>query len=249
MTAQRMIQNFRHSRGVLWAEPDFNAETLANTLAKLGVGLSRFEDVDLAAIDHNTDIFFVDGDQLLDPALLISAGSSAPIAPVIGIVGVEAPSRLKQLAEVGVTAFLRKPIHAAAIYSALFLGVNNYRRFRAMESRLAEHNRRRNGRRFVIKAVVALVQHCGLTDDDAYAALRREAMRRRIGIEEFCEALLADSGSAFPAGWLVSQFEPATPHQSGENSNATHFDDQRRRDGDAGATNSHGGGSDQARRA
>jgi AmiR/NasT family two-component response regulator len=247
MTAQRLIQNFRQSRGILLAGADLATETLEKTLVKLGVAAARIEDVDSAALDHNRDILFIDGDHSFNPATLLRVGSSLPPAPVIGIVGVEAPSRLKLLAEVGATAFLRKPIHAATVYSALFLGVNNYQRLRAMELRLADHDRRRHGRRYVVKAVVALVQAHGLTDDEAYAQLRHESMRRRLGIEEFCAAILADG--EFPAAWLLPSSRAGSSPQPGENGDATHIDDGCRRAGNAGTDIGHGGGPDKARRA
>ena len=112
----------------------------------------------------------------------------------------EAPSRLKLLAEAGATAILRKPIQAATVYSALFLGVNNHRRLKSAETRLAIGDRKRRGRRFLIKAVVTLVQARGLSDDDAYAELRRESMRRRLDLEEFCESLFQPD-SNFPSAW------------------------------------------------
>lgn len=197
--AQRFIQNFSQSRALLWAGPDFKAEALERTLSTLGVSMVRVEHIDGATLDHNRDIVFLDADQVINPAVLMMVGSSLPAAPVVGIVGVEAPSRLKLLAEAGGTAILRKPIQASAVYSALFLSVNNYRRMRAMEQRLAEQAKKRHGRRFVVKAIVALVQAHGIGDEEAYARLRRESMRRRIGIEEFCEALLrGDGGLAEP---------------------------------------------------
>jgi AmiR/NasT family two-component response regulator len=98
--------------------------------------------------------------------MLLETGSSLPRAPVIGIVGVEAPSRLKLLAEAGATAILRKPIQPTSVYSVLFLGVNTYRRLRAAELRIADHDRKRRGRRFIVKPVVALMQARGLGDDE-----------------------------------------------------------------------------------
>ena len=132
-------------------------------------------------LDPDRDIVFLDADQPINPAPLLLPGANLTAAPVIGIVGVEAPSRLKLLAEAGATAILRKPIQAGTVYSALFLGVNNHRRLKSAETRLAIGDRKRRGRRFLIKAVVALVQARGLSDDDAYAELRRESMRRRSG--------------------------------------------------------------------
>jgi AmiR/NasT family two-component response regulator len=249
MTAQRLIQNFRQSRCILWAAADFNAEILERTLLKLGAVLLRIEEVDLTALDHNRDILFIDGDQPFNPTMLMGVGAALPPAPTIGIVGVEAPSRLKLLAEIGVTAFLRKPIHASEIYSALFLGVNNYGRLRSMEARLAEHDRRRYGRRFVIKAVVGLVQHHGMTDDEAFAELRRESMRQRLGLEEFCAAVLANGSGTFPARWPATRVADAPSHRPGEHSNATHVTDRCSDDVAAGSDVRQGGGPDQARRA
>jgi AmiR/NasT family two-component response regulator len=226
MTAPRMVQNFRHSRGILWADKTFDEETLERTLLKLGVALTKVDDVRALSFDQSRDIIFVDGDQPFDAAALVSTGTMIPPAPTIGIVGVEAPSRLKLLAEVGVTAFLRKPVHASAIYSALFLGVNNHRRMRAMEERLAEQDRRRHGRRFIIKAVVTLVQQHGLTDDEAFAALRRESMRQRIALEDFCAAILA-GGTVLPHLWPGDNGIKLSQLQTGEIIYATHSADGR----------------------
>jgi AmiR/NasT family two-component response regulator len=166
MTTQRLIQNFRHGRGILWAGGDFNADVLERTLVRLGLSLVRIETVDLSTLDNGRDILFVDADQPISPAMLLETGSSLPRAPVIGIVGVEAPSRLKLLAEAGATAILRKPIQPTSVYSVLFLGVNTYRRLRAAELRIADHDRKRRGRRFIVKPVVALMQARGLGDDE-----------------------------------------------------------------------------------
>jgi two-component system, response regulator PdtaR len=202
MTTQRLIQNFRRSQALLWAGADFNGDVLERTLIKLGVSLRRVETVIAADLDPDRDIVFLDADQPINPAPLLLPGANLAAAPVIGIVGVEAPSRLKVLAEAGATAILRKPIQAATVYSALFLGVNNHRRLKSAETRLAIGDRKRRGRRFLIKAVVALVQARGLSDDEAYAELRRESMRRRLDLEEFCEFLF-QKDSNFPSAWSV----------------------------------------------
>jgi AmiR/NasT family two-component response regulator len=243
MTERRLIQNFRGMRGILWAGPDFAPDTLDRTLTKLGVETIRIDDLDLAGLDRDRDVLFIDGDQPLSPDVVLAPGSALPLVPAVGIVGIEAPSRLKLLTETGATALLRKPVHAATVYSALFLGVNTFRRMRAMELRLAEGERRRNGRRFVIKAVVALVRTQGLDDDEAYARLRRESMRRRLELEEFCEALLEGGGGTIPAGWPTHSLDPK------EHGHASYPDDDGRHDGVADADGRQGGGPDQARRA
>jgi AmiR/NasT family two-component response regulator len=247
MTTHRLIQNFRRSQGLLWASPDFNADVLERTLLKLGVSLRRVESVSAADLDPDRDIVFLDADQPINPAPLLQRGANLSAAPVIGIVGVEAPSRLKLLAEAGATAILRKPIQAATVYSALFLGVNNHRRLKSAEARLAIGDRKRRGRRFLIKAVVALVQTRGLSDDDAYAELRRESMRRRSDLEEFCESLFQPD-SQFPAAWPSG---PAltSSHDRGGSAHAQNADVGRRDGDDDDDIHRSGGRADQARSA
>jgi AmiR/NasT family two-component response regulator len=247
MTTHRLIQNFRRSQGLLWASSEFNADVLERTLLKLGVSLRRVESVSAAGLDPDRDIVFLDADQPINPAPLLLAGANLTAAPVIGIVGVEAPSRLKLLAEAGATAILRKPIQAGTVYSALFLGVNNHRRLKSAEARLAIGDRKRRGRRFLIKAVVALVQTRGLSDDDAYAELRRESMRRRLDLEEFCESLF-QLDSHFPAEW------PAGPalsssHDRGGSAHAQDVDVGRRDGGDDDDSHRSRGRANQARSA
>ncbi|MDQ9782798.1 hypothetical protein RF094_08825, partial [Serratia marcescens] len=89
----------------------------------------------------------------------------------IGLVGVEAPSRLKALVNLGATSFLRKPVHGGAVYTALFLGINQFLLRTDMYEKLQDLESRRRGRRAVIRAVVTLMQETGLNDDDAYSAL------------------------------------------------------------------------------
>ena len=149
----------------------------------------HLEEIGADAISFERDVVFVDGDGPFDPALLARPDRILPHVPVIGVVGVEAPSRLKALSDTGATALLRKPIHPATVYSSLFLAVNNHARFARLEAELEEHKRRRAGRRYIIRAVVGLIQHAGMTDEQAYVHLRRESMRRRVGIEEYATAL------------------------------------------------------------
>jgi AmiR/NasT family two-component response regulator len=198
MKNSRVVQNFRGQRGVLWGGPGLAVETLEASLHRLGMTLVKPAEFDPAELDAQRDVLILDGDSPLDAALGGPPESLLPLVPAIGLVGVEAPSRLKALMDLGVTAFLRKPVHAATVYAALFLAVNSYHRVRGLELDLAEHEARRRGRRAVVKAVVKLMQTAGLGDDEAYAALRRESMRRRISIEDYAEQLTTGASHPLP---------------------------------------------------
>ena len=192
----RLLQNFNGSRALIVTTNRTAVEALETTLAKLGV-TSEFlivadgrVDFDMTSLKQERDILFVDGD--LDGTLPLETEGDPrlPPVPVIGLVGVEAPSRLKRLVNLGATAFLRKPVHSAAIYTALFLGVNQFLLRNDMQNRLDDMERRRRGRRSVIKAVLTLTTQTGIDDDEAYNRLRRESMRLRVSLEEYCEEFL-----------------------------------------------------------
>jgi hypothetical protein len=194
--APRLVQNFRGLQAVWWGAPGTCPDALRATLGRLGLSLVQMEGSGPACLSADSHVLFIDGDLPFDAARFGRPGRILPVVPAIGLVGVEAPSRLRALSDAGVTAFLRKPVHPATVYSSLFLAVNAYARFAQLETELAEHHRRRNGRRFVVKAVVDLVLNAGMSDDDAYTHIRREAMRRRVAVEEYAEALVAARGDA-----------------------------------------------------
>ncbi|PZQ82244.1 MAG: ANTAR domain-containing protein [Ancylobacter novellus] len=194
--APRLLQNFNGGRAYIVTSNHTAVEALEKTLGKLGVAASYpalvdgCADIDIGALQAERDILFIDGDLDNPVALDINAGSRQPPVPVIGLVGVEAPSRLKHLINLGASAFLRKPVQGAAVYTALFLGINQFLLRGDLRTRLDDMDRRRRGRRAVVKAIIARMTATGVDDDEAYEWLRRESMRSRQTLEDFCEAFL-----------------------------------------------------------
>ncbi len=192
----RLVQNFSGSRAIICASECSSIEPLVRTLANLGLGVEQRGLTERPIADEapslnpDRDILFLDGDTDVSATWPGPLLGLLPPVPVIALVGHEAPSRLKALMQCGATAFLRKPVHGAGVYSALFVGVNEHRHRRHLEARLSEHESRRRGRRALIKAIVQLVRQEGMDDETAYDFLRKESMRSRQSIEAFCEALV-----------------------------------------------------------
>jgi AmiR/NasT family two-component response regulator len=193
----RLLQNFRGGRALVVAGRSGREVTLETTLAKLGVATEYPElvggraQIDINALQPERDILFVDGDLEGAVAIEINPASRLPPVPVIGLVGVEAPSRLKALVNLGATSFLRKPVHGGAVYTSLFMGVNQFLLRSDMYGRLQNLEERRRGRRAVVRAIILLMQENGLDEDGAYSQLRRESMRARQNLELYCEEFLS----------------------------------------------------------
>jgi len=209
MTEPRLLQNFSGGRAIVVTDRASSLDILTTSLDRLGVTTNPADIVesvaaiDLAALQPDRDVIFIDGD-ISDAAVLPrSAIGRLPPAPVIGLLGVSAPSRLKALMRAGATSFLRKPVHGAAVYPALFVGVNEYRRHRHLEALLEDQDRRRRGRRNLVKAIVRTMSEYGIDDDEAYDLLRRRSMKMRQTMEDMCKDLVRS-----PDGQEHGEFVP-----------------------------------------
>lgn len=196
MMAPRLLQNFNGGRALIVTANRSAVASLDTTLAKLGVTAEYADivgtraEIDFSTLNAERDILFIDGDLDVTATHGPDEVSRLPLAPVIGLVGVEAPSRLRNLFHLGATAFLRKPVHGAAVYTALYLGINQFLLRNDMQGKLEEMERRRRGRRSVVKAIIALMTDVGVDDDEAYNRLRRDSMRARQNLEDYCEQYL-----------------------------------------------------------
>jgi AmiR/NasT family two-component response regulator len=197
----RLLQNFKGGRALVVTARGGWESTLETTLAKLGVSTEYPEivgghaQIDVGSLQPERDILFVDGDLEGAVAIEVNPVSRLPPAPVIGLVGVEAPSRLKALVNLGATSFLRKPVHGGAVYTSLFMGINQFLLRSDMYARFHDLEERRRGRRAVIRAVILLMQQDGLDEEGAYSQLRRESMRARLNLELYCEEFLSRRAS------------------------------------------------------
>ncbi len=194
MSEPRIIQNFIGYRATIATEQPAAVEQLEDMLAKLGMSsaIAEIADGKLQIEPGDKDVLFIDSD--LNVTVETGGAEPSRCLPVIGIVGVEAPSRLRSLMQLGATATLRKPVHRAAVYSALFVGINEFRRRRYLADRLEQHERRRLLRKSLVKAVLVVMQRTGADHSAAYDLLRRESMRSRQSIEDFCETFIQANG-------------------------------------------------------
>jgi AmiR/NasT family two-component response regulator len=196
MTDPRLLQNFNGGRAFAVTDRASSMDVLITALERLGVTtdpvniVGSVAAIDIATLQPERDIIFIDGDISDAATLPLSTVGYLPPAPVIGLIGVAAPSRLKALMRAGATSFLRKPIHGSAVYPALFVGINEYRRHRHLEALLEDQERRRRGRRDVVKAIIRVMADHGIDDDAAYDLLRRRCMATRQTMEDLCRDLV-----------------------------------------------------------
>lgn len=162
--------NFRGARALLALPDDANRAALEAVLGRLGLTV---------VAEGACDVVFYDADEG-SGRLELPEGP-----PSVALIGSEAPSRLLRVVRQRSAAHIMKPVRGAGVFAALVLAMNEHaarRRAAAETAALAERVR---GRRALFKAVLRLMDERGLDDEAAYAALRVEAMRRRMTVEAF----------------------------------------------------------------
>ena len=179
----RSIQkNFRGLRALVVMAPDSGRDMLERTLRKLGleVTVARALPATVGA-PAPFDIIFFDADDWGE-----AAPGDACLAdlPLVALIGSEAPSRLARVIQHRAASHILKPVRSSGIFTALLLAMNEHAVRMRHKQEVQALTRRLAGRRVVTRAVMQLVTGCGLSEDDAYEWLRREAMQRRIPMED-----------------------------------------------------------------
>jgi len=189
---RRLVQNFRGLRALLLQDDTADRNLLSAALVRLGLKVSAIDVHSDAAIAgdvfDNADMIFFDAD-IVDSLPLPPLG--LPAAPVVAIIGLEAPTRLHRAFEVGPTGVLYKPLRSNGIYPAVFFAANEHRRRAELMDRLQILEKRHSARRFVQKAILCVMEHNKCDDEEAFRLLRQESMRQRITVEELAMRILA----------------------------------------------------------
>jgi AmiR/NasT family two-component response regulator len=165
---------------------------LLDTLSKLGLEVHVCSESEVSSdLLASADIIFVDADEGSEP--MFSSGRM-PDAPIIAIVGSEAPSRLTRVVQVRAASHIQKPVRSSGVFTAVLLGVNEHAKRLRLAKDEAVLKRRLAGRRVVVKAVLALMRRWGIDEDAAYRQLRSDAMEARTPVEDAAAAVLKSHG-------------------------------------------------------
>ncbi len=185
-----MLKNFRGLRALLIMAPDSGRDTLERTLGKLGLEVIISEKPPGPnSCTAECDVVFFDADDGAEPGM---DAAVMPDLPLIAVIGSEAPSRLARVTRHRAASHILKPIRSSGIFTALLLAMNEHAARMRHQQEMMALRRRLSGRRVVMKAVLQLITICGLSEEDAYEWLRREAMERRIPMEDMARHALGD---------------------------------------------------------
>jgi AmiR/NasT family two-component response regulator len=181
------IPVFRGRRALLLHKPDRDREVLELQLTRLGMRVecrtaadpSQWPLVDLCLFEADAN-----------KRHIFPWASGEPDIPLIALIGSETPERIQWSLALGVSAFLVKPVRSSGTYLALMQAEHSFARNRRVLAEINELRERVKSRRIVFKALLKIMKHFAIDEDQALDRLRNVSMQRSISVEELCVSIV-----------------------------------------------------------
>lgn len=120
--------------------------------------------------------------------LLKSAPHARPT--IIAIVGYENPSTLQIVLESGAVAVVERPIRPFGLLTNLTIARSLWLEREETRKRLGKLERKLLGIQKIQKAKTILMENQGLSEEEAYQNIRRQAMAKRVPMEDMAAAII-----------------------------------------------------------
>lgn len=147
------------------------------------IDLARRLEVDLYLFD--IDMPGVDG--LAAAAQLAREGLRRPI---VVITGVEDPSLVDRSIDIGVSAYLTKPIDDRQLDAAIRLAAARHAEMATLEAEVDRAHTALADRKIVERAKGLIIQTLGVTEPEAFRRIQRAARRRNLRLVDMARAIL-----------------------------------------------------------
>ncbi|MCD1262105.1 ANTAR domain-containing protein [Shinella sp. AETb1-6] len=113
-----------------------------------------------------------------------------PGPTMLAIVGYENPSTLQIVLESGAQAVVERPIKPFGLLTNLAIARNLWLEQQRLLKEARKYRRKAMGDQQLARAKAILMAHNGATENEAYQDLRRQAMERRVSIEEVAKSIV-----------------------------------------------------------
>jgi response regulator NasT len=117
-------------------------------------------------------------------------GSIRP-TPIVLLTASDDEAAVKRAVVAGVMAYLTKPVRLEELLPAIELAISRFNDMAALRRENADLKKALESRKVVEKAKGLLMEMDGLTENDAYARLRRASMDGRKTMAEVAEVIIA----------------------------------------------------------
>lgn len=140
----------------------------------------------------NPDVIMIDTDSpsrdVLEHVVMVSRDQPRPI--VMFATDGDAAT-IRKAVRAGVSAYIVDGLGAGRVQAIIDVAMARFEEFQALKSELQQANTRLAERKLVERAKGILMQSRSLSEQDAYATLRRTAMTRNLSLAELARQVIA----------------------------------------------------------
>ena len=146
----------------------------------------------LRAVEHQRpDVIVIDTESptrdVLEHVVMVSRSSPRPIVMFSSDAGGEA---IRDAVRAGVSAYVVDGLDTSRVSSIVEVACARFEEFQKLKTELAEANLKLSDRKLVERAKGLLMQSRGLSEDEAYHALRKLAMAKKQRLGETAQQLI-----------------------------------------------------------
>jgi AmiR/NasT family two-component response regulator len=113
-----------------------------------------------------------------------------PRPTLIAIVGYEDPSTLQLVIEAGAVAVIERPIRPFGLLTNLTIARSLWMQRRETDKQIRKLQRKLSGLQRIQKAKEILMAGQGLSEAEAYESIRRQAMAKRMAMDDMAAAII-----------------------------------------------------------
>jgi AmiR/NasT family two-component response regulator len=190
MVAIQILRDLRGLRVQVVHPPDDERVRLVEHLRRIGCMVeiqwpvpdswTDSADVILLAVEHD---FRAAIERLLK-------STDGPRPTLIAVVGYEDPSTLQLVLEAGAVAVIERPIRPFGLLTNLTIARSLWLEKREAEKRIRKLERKLAGLQRIQKAKAILMDGQGLSEAEAYESIRRQAMAKRLAMDDMAAAII-----------------------------------------------------------
>ena len=186
----KTLRDIRDVRVLVLHPKDRECEELVAQVRRIGCRVEAIWPPQ-GEIGSDTGIAFVSfQDDAITMALTKALAERKPAVTLIGIVELESPAVIEAMVRVGISAVITKPIRAFGLLTSMILAHTLDQRILRSSDRLMKVEARLSGFKQIEKAKNILMVRNKLSEQDAYDALRKRAMSKRMTMEAASAAII-----------------------------------------------------------
>lgn len=170
--------------------PDSNGQIILEQLERIGCQTHLIWPLDVPFASKADVMFagvFFDSQEQMK-SVVRKMPKPAPV--IIGVIDYENPAMLQLVLDLGAVAVTSKPVRSFGIMTNMVVARACLQRQNDLQEKIAKLEKKLAGQKIITKAKSILIDMHGMTEADAFETIRKQAMAKRISIEDMAQAII-----------------------------------------------------------